>query len=67
VIGLGVEADRKFVVCLSQGSNAEVPTVREGGSGEKRGGMDGEGGVSTMVVKTVTMVTTVTRLLMPST
>ena len=53
--------DRKFVVCLSQGSNAEVPTVREGGSGEKRGGMDGEGGM-----KTVTMVTTVTRLLMPS-
>ena len=49
MIGLGVEVDRKFVVCLSQGSNAEVPTVREGGSGEKRRGADGEGGMAAIV------------------
>ena len=62
MIGLEWKLIAKFVVCLSQGSNAEVPTVREGGSGEKRRGTDGEGGVVTTMVKTMTMVTTVTMM-----
>jgi hypothetical protein len=62
VIGLEWKLIAKFVVCLSKGSNAEVPTVQEG-PGEKRSrGADGEGGRATAVVKTVTAVTAVTMM-----
>jgi hypothetical protein len=61
VIGLEWKLIAKFVVCLSQGSNAEVPTLREGGSGEKMK-RDGRRGMAAMVVKTVTVVTAVTMM-----
>jgi hypothetical protein len=35
VIDLEWKLIAKYVVCLSQGSNAEVPTVREGGQGRR--------------------------------
>jgi hypothetical protein len=58
VIGLEWKLVAKFVVCLNpKAPNAEAPTAQEGGSEEKRRRTDGEGGVVTTAVKTVTTVT----------